>query len=83
MECGEILIKSDQTKCSNTCNSNGKYRSYSQVAELAIMNVQHEIKRVAERHITLINEYPKEAVHLCPSDHINGMMINVKAMHCI
>ncbi|CAF2058662.1 unnamed protein product [Rotaria magnacalcarata] len=36
------------------------------------MNVENEIKRVAKRYIHLINEYPKQAVHLCPSDHING-----------
>ncbi|CAF3299674.1 unnamed protein product [Rotaria socialis] len=72
VECSEILIKLDQKKCSNACSLNGKYRSYSQIAELAIMNVENEIKRVAKRYIHLINEYPKQAVHLCPSDHING-----------
>ncbi|CAF1137226.1 unnamed protein product [Rotaria sordida] len=75
VKCGEVLMKSDQSKCSNTCNSNGKYRSYSQVAELAIMNVQREIKRVAERHINLINEYPKQAAHLCPPDHITSKSV--------
>ena len=38
------------------------------------MNVEREIKRVAERHINLINEYPKKAEQLVPCDHITGMM---------
>ncbi|CAF3164533.1 unnamed protein product [Rotaria socialis] len=75
VECSEILIKLDQKKCSNACSLNGKYRSYSQIAELAIMNVENEIKRVAKRYIHLINEYPKQAVHLCPSDHINDKSV--------
>ncbi|CAF1526050.1 unnamed protein product [Rotaria sp. Silwood1] len=75
VNCGEVLMKSDQSKCSNTCNSNGKYRSYSQVAELAIMNVQREIKQVAERHINLINEYPRKAAHLCPPDYITNKSV--------
>ncbi|CAF3822140.1 unnamed protein product, partial [Rotaria magnacalcarata] len=72
VECGEVLLKSNDAKCSISCDSNGKYRSYSKVAELAIMNVEREIKRVAERHIDLINEYPKQAPYLFPSDHISS-----------
>ncbi|CAF4948655.1 unnamed protein product [Rotaria socialis] len=71
-ECGEVLLKSNDAKCSISCDSNGKYRSYSKVAELAIMNMGREIKRVAERHIDLINEYPKQAPYLFPSDHISS-----------
>ncbi|CAF3928685.1 unnamed protein product, partial [Rotaria sp. Silwood1] len=52
-------------------------------AELAIMNVQREIKQVAERHINLINEYPRKAAHLCPPDYITSMMMNLKTMYCI
>jgi hypothetical protein len=47
------------------------------------MNVEHEIKRVAERHIDLINEYPKQAVFLCPSDHIGGMVLNLEIISYI
>ncbi|CAF3581970.1 unnamed protein product, partial [Rotaria socialis] len=72
VECGEVLLKSNDAKCSISCDSNGKYRSYSKIAELAIMNVEREIKRVAERHIDLINEYPKQAPYLFPSDHISS-----------
>jgi len=73
-----LCNKLDNSKCSKTCDFNGKYRSYSHVAELTIMNIQREIKRVAERHINLINEYPKQAAHLCTSDHINGTTLNHK-----
>ncbi|CAF3926712.1 unnamed protein product, partial [Rotaria magnacalcarata] len=72
VECGEVLLKSNDAKCSISYDSNGKYRSYSKVAELAIMNVEREIKRVAERHIDLINEYPKQAPYIFPSDHISS-----------
>ncbi|CAF2176242.1 unnamed protein product [Rotaria magnacalcarata] len=72
VECGEVLLKSNDAKCSISCDSNGKYRSYSKIAELAIMNVEREIKRVAERHIDLINEYLKQAPYLFPSDHISS-----------
>ncbi|CAM2727607.1 unnamed protein product [Rotaria socialis] len=71
-KCGEVLLKSNDAKCSISCDSNGKYRSYSKIAELAIMNVEREIKRVAERHIDLINEYPKQAPYLFTSDHISS-----------
>jgi hypothetical protein len=59
------------------CSCKGKYRAYSNVAELAIMNVEREIKRVAERHISLINEYAGQASHQFPSDHINGKLANL------
>jgi hypothetical protein len=36
------------------------------------MNVEYEIRRVAGRHINLINEYSKHAKDLFPSDIING-----------
>ncbi|CAF5172051.1 unnamed protein product [Rotaria magnacalcarata] len=42
------------------CIHNGKSRSYGTIAELAIMNVEYEIKRVAERYMDLINDYPKK-----------------------
>ena len=42
------------------------------------MNVEREIKRVAERHIDLINEYPKQAAYLVPSDHISSMVTNLE-----
>ncbi len=83
VECGEMLIKSEQSKCSNTCNFNGKYRLYANVGELAIMNVEREIKRVAERHINLIDKYSKQASYLFPCDHINGMVVNLETIYCI
>ncbi|CAF1949962.1 unnamed protein product [Rotaria magnacalcarata] len=55
-----------------TCIHNGKSRSYGTIAELAIMNVEYEIKRVAERYMDLINDYPKKAEQLVPCDIING-----------
>lgn len=58
------FIRIQSIKCSDTCKHNGKYRSYSKVAELVIMNVEREIKRVAERYIDLINEYPLFKQHL-------------------
>ncbi|CAF4988713.1 unnamed protein product, partial [Rotaria socialis] len=67
-------------KCLISCDSNGKYRSYRKVVELAIMNVEREIKRVAEPHIDLINEYPKQAPYLFPSDHISSMVTNLGIM---
>ncbi|CAF1941891.1 unnamed protein product [Rotaria magnacalcarata] len=78
IECGEIFLKSNDEKCSISCDSNGKYKSYSKVAELAIMNVEREIKRVAERRIDLINKYPKQAAYLFPSDHINSIVTNLE-----
>ncbi|CAF4330672.1 unnamed protein product, partial [Rotaria magnacalcarata] len=57
---------------------NGKSRSYGTIAELAIMNVEYEIKRVAERYMNLINDYPKKAEQLVPYDIINGMTLNCK-----
>ena len=59
----------------------GKYRSYANVAELAIMNVQREIKRVAERHMLLINDYSEQTSDLFPSDHINGKMVSVAIIY--
>ncbi len=66
-----------------SCIHNGKYRSYAKIAELAIMNVEYEIKRVAERHINLINEYPKQAKQLVPCDIINGLMVNLEIINCL
>ena len=83
MECGEILTKPNDEKCSTTCTCNGKYRSYAKIAEVAIMDVEREIKRVAERHIHLINEYPKQARQLVPCDIINGMTMNLEIINCL
>ncbi|CAF3373698.1 unnamed protein product [Rotaria socialis] len=72
-KCGEVLLKSNDPKCSISCDSNGKYRSYnSKVTELAIMNVEREIKRVAERHIDLINECLKQTLYIFPADYISS-----------
>ncbi|CAF4110272.1 unnamed protein product [Rotaria magnacalcarata] len=70
--CGEFLAQSNDENCSMTCIHNGKSRSYGTIAELAIMNVEYEIKRVAERYMDLINDYPKKAEQLVPCDIING-----------
>ncbi|CAF4505986.1 unnamed protein product [Rotaria magnacalcarata] len=77
VECGQVLVQSNEEKCSTFCIHNGKHRSYANKAELAIMNVEIEIKRVAERYINLINDYPKQAEHLVPCDIINGMVASV------
>ncbi|CAF5037774.1 unnamed protein product, partial [Rotaria magnacalcarata] len=63
---------------SMACIHNGKSRSYGTIAELAIMNVEYEIKRAAERYMNLINDYPKKAEQLVPYDIINGMTLNCK-----
>jgi hypothetical protein len=52
------------------------YRLHPNVAELTIMNVQREIRRVAERHMGLINDYSEQASDLFPWDHINGTMVS-------
>ncbi|CAF3427086.1 unnamed protein product, partial [Rotaria sp. Silwood2] len=54
-KCGEVLTTSNEEKCSVTCVLNGQHRFYIDVAELTIMNIEYEIKRVAERYINLIN----------------------------
>lgn len=76
MECGAILIKSNEDKCSLGCIYNQQHRPYNKIAELAIMNVKYEIKRVAERYINLINDYPKQAKQLAPCDMINGTIVH-------
>jgi hypothetical protein len=63
------------------CCYNGRYRPYANVAELAIMNVQRQIKRVAERHMRLINDYSEQGYDLFPSDHINGKMVSVAIIY--
>ncbi len=75
--------KPNEAKCSDTCVHNEQYRSYIKTAELAIMNVEYEIKRVAERHINIINDYPKEAKKLVPCDIINGMTANHEIINCL
>ncbi|CAF2143420.1 unnamed protein product [Rotaria magnacalcarata] len=77
VECGQVLVQSNEEKCSTFCIHNGKHRSYANKVELAIMNVEIEIKRVAERYINLINDYLKQAEHLVPCDIINGMVASV------
>ncbi|CAF4355955.1 unnamed protein product, partial [Rotaria magnacalcarata] len=47
----KFLAQSHDENCSMVCIHNGKSRSYGTIAELAIMNIEYEIKRVAERKI--------------------------------
>ncbi|CAM4941835.1 unnamed protein product [Rotaria socialis] len=48
VECGEVLLKSSDAKCSISCDSNGKYRSYS----------KDEVE-IQERQSDFINEIRK------------------------
>lgn len=73
-----MLIKSKEESCSPRCIHNGQYRSYAKTAELDIMNVEYEIKRVAERYVGLINDYSTYGKQLVPCDIINGLTVNYK-----
>jgi len=45
------------------------------------MNVEYELKRVAERYIHLINEYPQQAEELIPCDITNSTRVNDKIIY--
>ncbi|CAF3735585.1 unnamed protein product [Rotaria sp. Silwood1] len=85
MECGNMLAQTNEENCSMACVHNGKYRLYAKIAELAMMNVEYEIKRVAEHHMNLINEYLKQAEQLVSCDIINASRLwyNVRVQQAI
>ncbi|CAF1508535.1 unnamed protein product [Adineta ricciae] len=72
VNCGALLAKSNKEECSSNCIYNGQYRSSKKIAELAIMNIEYEIRRVVERYVDLINDYSTHGKQLVPCDLING-----------
>lgn len=67
-ECLARLIKPDQPNCVHGCSLNDRRRSFSNVAELLINNVEEEIKRTAENYLELINGHSLNSDQLLKCD---------------
>lgn len=66
------MTKPQQTLCSSFCSSNNKNRSFSNVSELTINDIENEIRSTVERFANVIIDYPHRSQLLLPCDVING-----------
>lgn len=72
VECLTRLHTPQQTHCSSNCSLNNIYRSFSNVSELTVNDIESEIRSKIERYANVIIEYPNRSKSLLPCDTPNG-----------